>query len=58
MNTITLFIYGNSNDKHTLLRKTQVQANKNNVYKGRYNYAWFRNYASILEPNTTSIWVQ
>jgi hypothetical protein len=55
---ITLFIYGNSNGKHTLLRKTQVQGNKSNVHKGRYNYAWFRSYASILEPNATSIWVQ
>ena len=55
---ITLFIYGNVNNQHKLLRKTQVQANNKNVHKGRFNFEWFKQYASELEPNMTNIWVQ
>ena len=55
---ITLFIYGNSNNKSQLLRKVQVQANKENSKKGRFNLQWFKNLAANLEPNMTKIWVQ
>jgi hypothetical protein len=55
---ITVFIYGNSNNKHQLLRKTQVSVNCKGIVKGRIDLPWFQNFAKTLEPNMTSVWVQ
>lgn len=55
---IELFIYGNVNNKHCLLRKMQLSANCEGINKGRINVPWFTNFAKTLEPNTTSVWVR
>jgi|LakMenE18May11ns_1017448.scaffolds.fasta_scaffold9945074_10 hypothetical protein len=56
---VTLFIYGNANNKHSLLRKVQVQQTAKNTYpNGKFNLEYFRKLACDIEPNMTSVWVQ
>lgn len=55
---ITVFIYGNANNKHCLLRKVQMSTNCKGITKGRVDLEWFKVIAKDIEPNMTSVWVQ
>lgn len=56
---ITLFIYGNQNNKSQLLRKVEVSNTCKGVKKnGRFDLQWFKDLASTYEPNMTNIWVK
>ena len=55
---VTLFIYGNQNNKSQLLRTVQVSTGcKGILPNGKFNLQWFRDLASNYEPNMTTIWV-
>ena len=55
---ITVFIYGNSNNKHCLLRKVSMSSSVKGINKGKIDLEWFKAIAKDIEPNMTSVWIQ